>query len=221
MTKRGVIHLSVLVIILVALLVIGWLTFGFGWDMLDLISDNPFLSTLFAGLTLLAISSGLLPPFLRSLKRPNIEVVVSGDSEALQLTRSEGGRRAEGTFQFTLVNHGRDTLSDYYWNLIVPKRLNPKLFSLKEDEEKDAASFQEDFLLFQGLETEPLYPRRAYSFPYQLKMHANPEESDSIIVFFFSTEFGMYPPEVMSSDRTGAVRPEKGLIIPVRNVAKE
>ncbi len=104
----------------------------------------------------------------------------------------------EETIQLAIKNEGGSALTCYYWYLLIAASLNSCLPLYPPHGQSSSSRIEPlengQWMHWSGIFYDPLFLERSFNFPYgiQIKTHSL---GQWLIYYFFSTEFGIFPPK--------------------------
>lgn len=157
---------------------------------------SSFYSNLAAALIIAALFSIIYPRIQQALLRPKLQLLVGKKARKnVELTVAKDGNW-EATLTLIIKNNGSATLRDVYYALFFPVVLKPQLPNRLSDDATIQATplLGSNWVKIHGIIRSPIYPKRLLTFPFQIKVKTEPTSiSDWVMLYFFSTEYGMYP----------------------------
>ena len=149
-----------------------------------------FLSAFVIGI----IFTLLIPFYLDYRNKPIIKFKFRIDKEDNKIIKVTNDGKFEGSIELIIKNEGKKVLRDYYWSLLIPSNLNPKISEHQQITEPKIEKLNDKWVRLSGIINSPLYPNSNYLLPYEIKIQTS-ILGEFYMYYNFNTEFGPYPPE--------------------------
>ncbi len=173
---------------------------------------NPILSSfigdLFAGLCILLVGTFLVPKYLEYRQKPKLLIKNRKTRDDIFLLTRAEYNYWEGSFSLAVYNAGPVTQRHWYWHLLIPEELQPNL--VRAGRSETLVDRDRNWIHFLGSSSEPIYSHKSIVFPHELKVKTTTRETNEYkIYYYFSTEFGTYPPNAGKLDEIVQENPER------------
>lgn len=174
---------------------------------------SSFLANLSAGILLAILGYLFFPGLLRLWHKPEVRFLLRGGDRGkiFKMTKAKDGNW-EGTMHLRIKNDSRSVLRQYYWHLLIPSILNPKIIGHDGGLELQSESYENSALLhWKGKIEDSIFIERSFVFPFEIKMKTS-SSGHWDASYWFSTEFGMFPKNAKLIETDSHKTIEKGYL---------
>ena len=150
-------------------------------NFVSVIESSPFFSAFYGALLSGLIIGGLFyiifPRVLKSLKKPKLSFLLRKSRGKVFIMSKAIDGNWEGTMHLAIKNDGRETINKYYWHLLIPSDLNPVIVDRISGVGIKPELLEDDWSSFSGNLNDPLFPKRNFIFPYEIKIKISSKNS--------------------------------------------